>query len=267
MASKSIQVEDGEYTRIHNTILEALAKARLSGSEFRCLLYLLRKTYGWNKKEDRISLSQWAEGTDTKRNHILGTLNSLVAKKIIYRTGSYIPTYGFNKYVEEWQDTSVNSEIGNRFTKTVTNIGNVTKQGNSSITKQGNSSVTKQGNKTVTKQGTHKRQKTIKDNGAMHPQMFTALVTVCRVDPKLKGGHIAKTAKSLLDAGYIPSDVDRFIYWWNKNDFRGRRGEPPTLAQVTDKIMQAKQETQPAQKPPEQVTIILPDGSIQEATA
>jgi phage replication O-like protein O len=258
MGSRPIQVEDGEYTRIHNAILEALAKARLSGSEFRCVFYLLRKTYGWNKKEDKISLSQWAEGTDTKRNHVIATLNGLVEKKIMYRVDGYIPTYGFNKHVEEWQEIGVNSDRGNRFCKVLPK--QVT------VTKAGNSSVTKAGNKTVTKAGTHKRQKTIKDNGALHPQMFTALVTVCRLDPKLKAGHIAKTAKSLLDAGYLPEDVDSFKTWWSKNDFRGRRGEPPTLGQVVEKIMQAKQETHPAPKSPESVTIVLPDGTIQEAT-
>lgn len=263
MGSRPIQVEDGEYTRIHNAILEALAKARLTGSEFRCVFYLLRKTYGWNKKEDRISLSQWAEGTDTKRNHVMSILNGLIAKKIIYKLDGYIPTYGFNKYTDEWQDIGVDSKIGNRFSKVLPEKVTV-----ESVTLQGNSTVTFSGNKGVTKQGNNKRQlKTIKDNVVPHQKVFTALVTVCRVDPKLKAGHIGKTAKSLLKAGYTPEDVDRFGMWWSRNDFRGRRGEPPTLGQVIEKIMQAKMETSPAPKAPEAVTIVLPDGTIQEATA
>jgi len=35
---------------------------KLSGSEFKCLWYILRHTYGWQKTADAISLTQFEEG-------------------------------------------------------------------------------------------------------------------------------------------------------------------------------------------------------------
>lgn len=104
----SIQIDNGEFTRIHNIILEKMAMARFTAMEFRCLLYLVRMTYGWQKKEDAISLSQWAKGIglDTSnRGNMLNTLNGLVSQGVIYTrsNGKNRPaTWGLNKaYFED----------------------------------------------------------------------------------------------------------------------------------------------------------------------
>jgi phage replication O-like protein O len=106
MTGEDIQIENGDFTRIHNEILEALAKTHLSGGEFRAVLFLLRKTYGWHKKEDTVSLSQWARGIDVGNNQkAIEIINKLIAKKIIYRGPKVglVWVYGFNKYFEEWE--------------------------------------------------------------------------------------------------------------------------------------------------------------------
>jgi phage replication O-like protein O len=64
-----VQKEDG-YTPIAHTILEALAKHVISPDEWRVLMMIFRKTYGWNKKIDSISLSEFSKFTGIKRNHI-----------------------------------------------------------------------------------------------------------------------------------------------------------------------------------------------------
>ena len=58
----SPQLEDG-YTQISNELLEALCWMNLSPYEWRVLLWILRKTYGWKKKTDWISLSQFSKET------------------------------------------------------------------------------------------------------------------------------------------------------------------------------------------------------------
>lgn len=237
------QIEEGNFSRIPNAILEALAKARLSGSESRCIYFLIRKTYGWGKKEDRISLSQWAEGTDTKRPHVLKTLNMLIEKKIIYRRleDGQVPYYGLNKYIEEWEGIGVDSQRGERFKKEKVLPEQVT------VTRAGNSTVTRAGNKTVTYTGTHKRKKEIKRKGdaaektAVRNAMFSLVARVCRMDMNLKRGHINTVVKRLMEAGYVPEDLEFFAGWWEKNDFRGRRGDPPTTKQLEDRIYEAKQ--------------------------
>jgi phage replication O-like protein O len=75
------QKENG-YTVIANEILEALMRIRLSGEEWKCLLVILRKTYGWNKKEDKISLSQFVLMTGMKKQSVHRALKKLSSKNI-----------------------------------------------------------------------------------------------------------------------------------------------------------------------------------------
>lgn len=245
-AVKDIQIDEGDYTRIHNEILCALAKARLSGAEFRCVMFLLRKTYGWQKKEDKISLSQWGEGTGTQRGHVLETLNELIKKNIVYRRmdGGQIPVYGFNKYFEQWTDVEADSERGKRFEKTEVLPNKVLLPEQVTVTKTGNSTVTNIGNATVTNIGTHKRKKeTVKESLPTPPVnqiMFGEIAQVCRLDPKLQATRIGKTGKELLAASYTPDDVTAFGSWWATNDWRGQRGEAPTLALLIENIYRSK---------------------------
>ena len=56
------QLEDG-YVRIANELLEAIIRAPLSKRELMIVLAVVRKTYGYGKKTDDISLSQLAQMT------------------------------------------------------------------------------------------------------------------------------------------------------------------------------------------------------------
>ena len=102
-------------------------------------------------------------------------------------------------------------------------------------------------------------------NHSEHQEMFGSIAHLCQVDPKLKAGQIGKAAKSLCAAGYKPCDLLMFAVWWKYNDFRGKKGDVPTIQQVLDKILQEKKEFQPI--PVEQgfVNIVLPDGQVVEA--
>lgn len=106
----NIQVENGDFLRVHNAIFELLAKAPLRGQQFRCLLFLFRKTYGFNKKEDKISLAQWADGTGLLRQNVWRELQLLIKCNVIYMTtsGHKRPNiWGFNKRHEQWNFESV----------------------------------------------------------------------------------------------------------------------------------------------------------------
>ena len=71
--------------------------------------------------------------------------------------------------------------------------------------------------------------------------MFGAIADTCQLDAKLKAGQIAKQSKALLEAGYTPAQVRAFPVWWQLHDWRGQRGNVPTLAQLSEKIMQSTQ--------------------------
>ena len=100
----SPQVEDG-YTTIANEILEALAGINLSPYEGRTLFFLIRKTYGWKKKTDWISLSQFSKGIGLDRRLVFRALSGLQSKGlvVICRDDKKHPTYGFQKNYDKWQ--------------------------------------------------------------------------------------------------------------------------------------------------------------------
>lgn len=101
------QVEDG-YTTIANEIIEHLWKVNLSAYESRALWFLFRKTYGWSKKTDRITLSQFSKEIGLDRRLVHRALHSLSSKKmiVIYKDDSGNVSYGFQKDYDKWQLSS-----------------------------------------------------------------------------------------------------------------------------------------------------------------
>lgn len=123
----SPQVENG-YTAIANEVMDALVGIRIPGEAYQVLMLILRKTYGWKKKKDEISLSQFVLETGMKRASVVRSIKILsdmnliiiekdfkvipihkkgsskndttvVAKKLLHGT----TTYCFNKNYESWR--------------------------------------------------------------------------------------------------------------------------------------------------------------------
>jgi phage replication O-like protein O len=76
------QKENG-YTSISNELVEAFAKYIPGHSEGRILFAILRKTYGWHKKSDSISINQIVELTGIGRRMVIYALQNLEAKNMI----------------------------------------------------------------------------------------------------------------------------------------------------------------------------------------
>lgn len=115
MSLESPQLEDG-HLKIVNSIAEALAHTQLSGYESRVLWFLWRKTYGWSKKADPISLSQWVDGTWLDKKSVMRTLKRLRDRRLIVRHGDEIVTsetrtYEFNKHFGEWKVVTKSSPV------------------------------------------------------------------------------------------------------------------------------------------------------------
>jgi phage replication O-like protein O len=102
----SPQTENG-YTKIANELLEALAKIRLSGEETQVFLALLRKTYGFQKKTDTISLSQFVEATGINKPNVCRAIKRLIEKNIIIKKDNAgITSYSIQKNYTKWKPLS-----------------------------------------------------------------------------------------------------------------------------------------------------------------
>ena len=127
---------DNGYTKLANELYEELIGANLTKNQAKVAHAICRKTYGFNKKTDRISDSQLAELTRLPRQKVNKAKNELITMKVIVKVGMAI---GPNKNLTEWDipDCHQNGVI---VTKTVTK--SVTKSVTALSPKQGHTKET-----------------------------------------------------------------------------------------------------------------------------
>ena len=103
----SPQLENG-HTRIANELLEKIISTGLNGTELAIILHIIRKTYGYHKKQDEISLSQFLKAIPVSKTSICKALSNLQLVNIIklVKKGSSFKSSNlwiFNKNYDEWQ--------------------------------------------------------------------------------------------------------------------------------------------------------------------
>jgi len=96
-----IQIASGKE---ENDILTALVKVELSGTEYQIVLWVIRKTWGFKKTEDWISLSQFEKITNKSRARVCEALKALVKKNILVKNTLLGKTtkISINKNFDEW---------------------------------------------------------------------------------------------------------------------------------------------------------------------
>jgi len=113
--------------------------------------------------------------------------------------------------------------------------------------------------KSLERKQQNKESKEFTEQKQERQKMFDLLVNICKIDPNIKRGHLNKTIKILMDSGYTAADLEKFSVWWNKNDWRGVKGQPPTLGQVAEFIFRVK-EIPPDEETGELEAYITPEG-------
>jgi phage replication O-like protein O len=113
----SPQKEDG-YTALANEILEAMARTKLSPTQYRLLFVVWRYTYGFQRKETGLSLTFLANATGCDKRQIQRELKDLERRKIIFQNTPKGSTrvIGFNKNYDQWlndgEATNGETDIG-----------------------------------------------------------------------------------------------------------------------------------------------------------
>lgn len=111
LSAQTPQLEDG-FTRIANELFEAVIGFGFSQRQLAVLLAVLRKTYGYGKKEDDMSASQIGDLCNIGRNHVSETLGQLAKLNVITkRQGSYGLIIGVNKDYKFWGAASPKSGL------------------------------------------------------------------------------------------------------------------------------------------------------------
>jgi phage replication O-like protein O len=106
------KTEDG-YLQVANELWEAIARLDLSGGEFRVLLAILRKLYGFKKKEDWVTNRQLSSMTGLRVNRCSEAVSRLAKRGVISipenRKG-YRRKIRFNKDFDTWRGVPKNRD-------------------------------------------------------------------------------------------------------------------------------------------------------------
>ena len=97
------QIEDG-YLRISSELWRELRKIRINGEAMQVLMFIIEKTYGFQKKEDIISISQFEKATGIQKPHVIRAIKKLIQMDIVAQKGNgVIPSYCIQKDYEKWK--------------------------------------------------------------------------------------------------------------------------------------------------------------------
>ena len=103
------QRENGNR-QIASDVFLALAMAKLSGGEYQIILFIIDKTWGFNKLSDSIAYSQIAKATKLTRPAIINNIKKLEKKRIlvvnrkVVKGSLPVNEYLFNKHYDTWLD-------------------------------------------------------------------------------------------------------------------------------------------------------------------
>jgi len=96
------------FTKIDNDVLENIVKIPFKGCEISVALFIMRKTIGYHKEQDEISLSQLQSGVNRCRQTVVSALKNLYLVNIVrlVQRGSIkndSNIYTINKNVSTWK--------------------------------------------------------------------------------------------------------------------------------------------------------------------
>lgn len=91
------------YTRIANEIQKLKPRLRMSGREWQCLEAVIWLTYGWNKKQDRVTNTVISELTGLSDSHVSDAIKQLAGREIIFsHKHGVMKTVGINTELSAW---------------------------------------------------------------------------------------------------------------------------------------------------------------------
>jgi len=125
------QLENG-YTRLANELLDNIVRMPLTPYEFKVILFVIRKTDGYQKKMNNITNSQIVKGTGIYKSNVSRTISKLLNRRMLIRIGKLI---GVQKDYELWlpklsqqitidtkvisQDNNDNNQLPGQMTKVI----------------------------------------------------------------------------------------------------------------------------------------------------
>ena len=96
---------DEGFIRFANLLAEALLVTDLSAVQIKIFLFILRRTYGWNSRDDAISIGDIAKVCNADRIHVTRQVNELIQRNMIRRISNQagkISEYEIVTNIADW---------------------------------------------------------------------------------------------------------------------------------------------------------------------
>jgi len=221
------QLEDG-YTKIANELLQRLMEHYLSPNQWQIVLCIIRRTYGYQKKVDRIANFQIVADTKLCKAVVSRNLKRLEDMKVIVRDGKSI---GLQKDWEQWEKLAEQSTIEKVSSIVNQNLLNSQPKLAEQSTKVSSPAVTQKKKETIQKK-LYKRK---------YGQFQNVLLTDDEYEKlKEKFNHrtdelIEALSLGIESKGYKYKSHYAAILSWNRRDAKGKsRGLPKNYTPQRD---------------------------------
>ncbi len=223
------------YTQVPNLLFDDLLST-IGEAELKVVLWIARKTFGWHKDSDQISLSQLMTATGMSRQGVLNGIENGISHGLIGRIPHGQSFLYFLVVNEVDQSTTLTSASLQSRPEVVNEVDTQKK----------------------TKDNLNKKEFSGRPLTAWQQQvkeMSEAIATVTGDDLNIEQikRRVAQISAQLLKAGYLPADLPAFHGYWKTRDWRGKQGQAPTRQQVLEELPKAKRAQQKA------LTIKQPD--------
>lgn len=91
------------YTKTANEIQKLKPRLKMAGRDWQVFEAIIWLTYGWNKKQDRVTNTVIAEMTDLSDKHVCDAIKALAERKIIFsRKQGSMKLVGVNTELSAW---------------------------------------------------------------------------------------------------------------------------------------------------------------------
>ena len=206
-----------QFIRISTEIMDKLISFRIPGELRQVFDLIIRKTWGFGKKEDYIALSQFVEATGQKKSNVVRSLSKLITHNLVIKTDNERGSkFTIQKDFDKWIPLSklitsvikTDNETLSEVIPTIDKIDNITKD--------------------ITSAKSQKHQKigevvTKKRKDVVYPKAIIQDIVAYYVQKKgitPQGNEwlpLLQRAKSMLMNGRNPDDIKEFISWLSEN--------------------------------------------------
>ena len=196
--------------------------------------FIIRKTYGFQKKTDAISLGQFALGTGIPVSNVIRTLKKLENRHFITKSKDfYICEYGINKHYDQWLTTIYTDSAPVDSAPVDSAPVDSAQTGNEVLPPQTITTAPADNKLLPPQRDTKERKKLTKDNKETNiyilssdkakelTELLQTLIT--KNNPKVVLKNLDKQAKTIdlmiTADGIKPEDIEKVIRWSQQNDF------------------------------------------------